>query len=186
MMSAQHEPRRFNVTEYYQMAEAGVLRPDDRVELIEGEVIKMSPIGSKHAACVKRLNGLLVGRFGPKAVSVQDPVRLNDYSEPEPDIALLNARDDYYELRHPTAADTRLVIEVADTTVLTDRNRKIPVYARAGVPEVWLVNLPAQTIEVFSNPREGVYQNCSEFKRGEVAISATLTDFSPQVNEILG
>ena len=185
-MSAQHERRRFHVAEYYQMAAAGVLKPEDRVELIEGEVIKMSPIGSKHAACVMRLNDLLHEKFGSKRICSQSPVRLNDYSEPEPDVALVKSRDDYYELQHPTTADTLLIIEVADTTVLTDRNIKIPLYARAGVPEVWLVNLPAQTIEIFSHPRDGVYQNCSEFKRGEVAISATLTDFSPQVNEILG
>lgn len=186
MMSALLEPRRFNVSEYYQMAAAGVLKPEDRVELIEGRVIKMSPIGSKHAACVKRLNGLLHSRFGPRAVSVQSPVRLDEYSEPEPDVAVVKGRDDYYELQHPTAADTLLIIEVADTTVLTDRNIKIPLYARAEVPEVWLVNLPAQSIEVFSNPREEVYQDYTEYKRGEVAISATLKDFSPQVNEILG
>ena len=185
-MSAQLEPRRFNVTEYYQMAQAGVLKPDDRVELIEGEVIKVIPIGSKHAACVKRLNGLLQREFGPKAVSVQNPVRLDDYSEPEPDVAVVKERDDYYELQHPMASDTLLIIEVADTTVLTDRNIKVPLYARAGVPEVWLVNLPAQSIEVFGNLYEGTYQTTSEFKRGEIVESTSFEDFSPQVNDVLG
>lgn len=186
MMSAQLEPRRFNVTEYYQMAEAGILTPDDRVELIDGRVIKMSPIGSKHAACVKRLDDLLHQKFGSKGISVQSPVRLNDYSEPEPDVALVKGRDDYYETQHPTPIDTLLIIEVADTTLLTDRNIKIPLYARAEVPEVWLVNLPAQTIEIFSNPCAGAYLNCNEFGRGEIATSDTLRDFSLPVNEILG
>jgi Uma2 family endonuclease len=185
-MSAQLEPRRFNVTEYYQMAEAGILTPDDRVELIEGEVIKMSPIGIKHAACVKRLNGILQSRFGPKGVCIQSPIRLNDYSEPEPDVALVRARDDYYETRHPTAADTLLIIEVADTTVLTDRNIKVPLYARSEVREVWLINLPAQCIEMFWNPQAGNYQQSREFKCGDIISSQTVTNFSVEVNEILG
>lgn len=185
-MSAQLEPRRFNVTEYYQMAEAGVLKPEDRVELIEGEVIKMSPIGSKHAACVKRLDDLLHRKFGSKCISIQSPVRLDDYSEPEPDVALVKSRDDYYELQHPTAADTLLIIEVADSTVLTDRSIKVPLYARANVPEVWLVNLPAQSIEVFNDPLAGAYRNTREFKRGEIFTSPTVIDLTLQVNEILG
>ena len=185
-MSAQLEPRRFNVTEYYQMAEAGILTPDDRVELIEGEVIKMSLIGSKHAACVARLNGILQRAFGPKGICIKSPVRLNDYSEPEPDVALVRARDDYYETRHPTAADTRLIIEVADTTVLTDRNIKVPLYARSEVPEVWLVNLPAQRIEVFWKPQAGIYQQSREFKCGDLITSETVTNFSVKVIEILG
>jgi len=185
-MSAQLEPRRFNVTEYYQMAEAGVLKPEDRVELIEGEVIKKSPIGSKHAACVKRLNGLLQNALGSKSISVQNPLRLNDYSEPEPDVAVVRPRDDYYELQHPEAADALIVIEVADTTVLTDLNIKIPLYARSGIPEVWLVNIPDQTIEIFSEPRNGKYHIDSEFKRGDMLSSLTILKLSFGVDEVLG
>lgn len=168
------------------MAEAGILTPDDRVELIEGRVIKMSPIGSKHAACVKRLNGILQKTFGPKTVCIQSPVRLNDYSEPEPDVALVRARDDYYESNHPAAADTLLIIEVADPTVLTDRNIKVPLYARSEVAEVWLVNLPSQRVELFWDPQAGTYQQSREFKCGEIITSVTVTNFSVEVNEILG
>src|SRR5216684_564312 len=133
-MSAQLEKRHFNVTEYYQMAKAGVLKPDDRVELIEGEIVKMSPIGSPHAACVCRLYESLPNVVKGRAlVWVQNPVRLNDFSEPVPDIALLKPRKDYYAARHPTPADVLLIIEVADSTLLTDRNIKIPLYARSGI-----------------------------------------------------
>src|SRR5712691_11672776 len=122
MMSAQLEPRRFNVTEYYRMAEAGILKPDDRVELIEGEIIKLSPIGSPHAACVSRLVHFLSKAIGETAIlSIQNPVRLDEFSEPVPDIALLKPRKDYYAARHPTPADALLVIEVADSSLLKDR-----------------------------------------------------------------
>lgn len=186
-MSAQLEPRRFNVTEYYQMAEAGVLKPDDRVELIEGEIIKMRPIGSPHAACVSRFARWLQTQAKVKAlVSVQNPVRLDDFSEPVPDSALLKPRKDFYAARHPTPADVLLIIEVADTTLLKDRNVKVPLYARAGITETWLVNLPKQLIEVYSEPLNGKYRKSRKFKRGETVVSATVAGLSPKVNDILG
>lgn len=186
-MSTQIEPRRFNVTEYYKMARAGILKPDDRVELIDGRIIKMSPIGSPHAACVARLARLL-----PKATSetvllwVQNPVRLDDFSEPVPDIALLKLRDDYYAARHPKPSDALLLIEVADSSLITDRTIKVPLYARAGIKEVWLVNLPKEMIEVYSDPVNGKYVKCAKFKRGEVVNSPTVKRLSLKVNEILG
>jgi Uma2 family endonuclease len=186
-MSALLEPRRFNVTEYYRMLQAGILKPDDRVELIEGEVIKMSPIGSRHAACLRRLDDLLRSKMRPGVtVSVQSPVRLSDFSEPEPDVALITARGDYYESDHPTPDDTVLIIEVADTTLLTDRNIKVPLYARSGVPEVWLVNLPKELIEVYYERHDGTYLECRKFQRGEVIVSPTVTGLSLSVNEVLG
>ncbi|HYY41710.1 MAG TPA: Uma2 family endonuclease, partial [Pyrinomonadaceae bacterium] len=124
-MSVQIAKRYFNVSEYYRMAEAGILTEADRVELINGEIIKMSPIGSLHAACVKGLNQLLHRQMGDAAlIGVQDPIRLNDFSEPEPDITLLRPRPDRYAQAHPTSPDVLLVVEVADTTVLYDRNVK--------------------------------------------------------------
>ena len=186
-MSAELEKRHFNVTEYYRMAEAGVLTPDDRVELIEGEIIKMSPIGSPHAACVARLARLLHGVIGEKAIVwVQNPVRLSEFSEPVPDLALLKPRKDYYAARHPTPADALLVIEVADTTLLKDRNVKIPLYARARIVETWLVNLPKEMIEVYSDLHNGKYRKCRKFKRSEAVESPGVPGLSLKVNEILG
>ena len=186
-MSAQLEPRRFNVTEYYRMAEAGILKPEDRVELIEGEVIKMSPIGSPHAACVSRLVRFLANAIGETAIlSVQNPVRLDDFSEPVPDLALLKPRKDYYAARHPVPADVLLVIEVADTSLLKDRNIKVPLYARAGISEIWLVNIPKQVVEVYSESQNGKYRKCQKNKRGETVESPTVKGLSLTVNEILG
>jgi Uma2 family endonuclease len=129
-MSVPVPKRRFTVDEYYRMAEAGILRPDERVELIEGEIIEMAAIGSRHAAFVKRLNRMLVRGVGARGVvSVQDPVRLSELSEPEPDLAVLEYRADCYAAAHPTPADTLLIVEVADTTLGWDRGRKAPLYA---------------------------------------------------------
>lgn len=186
-MSAQLEPRRFNVSEYYKMAKAGILKPDDRVELIEGEIIKMSAIGSPHASRVTRLVRLLSRALGDTVVlSPQNPVRLDNFSEPVPDIALLKLRDDYYATRHPTPTDTLLLIEVADSSLLKDRNIKLPLYARAGIPELWLANLPKEMIEVYSDPLHGKYRKCRKFKRGEVVKSPTVKGLTLKVNEILG
>ena len=186
-MSAQIEPRRFNVTEYYKMAKAGILKPDDRVELIEGEIIKMTAIGSPHAACVARLARLLPKATGERALLwVQNPVRLDDFSEPVPDIALLKLRDDYYATRHPTPTDALLLIEVADSSLLKDRNMKVPLYARACISEIWIVNLPKETIEVYSDALNGKYRKCRKFKRGEVVKSPTVKGLALKVNEILG
>jgi Uma2 family endonuclease len=186
-MSAQLEPRLFNVTEYYKMAKAGILKPDDRVELIEGEIIKMTAIGSPHAACVSRLVRLLSKAIGDTAIlSPQNPVRLDDFSEPVPDIALLKARVDYYAARHPTPKDALLVIEVADSSLLKDRNIKVPLYARAGISEIWIINLPKEIIEVYSDAHLGKYRKCQKFKRGDVVKSPTVKGLSLKVNEILG
>ena len=186
-MSAQLERWHFNVDQYYRLAEAGVLQPDDRVELIEGEIIRMPPIGSPHAARVTRLNRLLQNLLGQSViVSIQNPVRLNDYSEPVPDAAVLKPREDFYAAQHPTPEDVLLIVEVSDSTILTDRNVKVPLYARAGIPEVWLVNLPKQVIEVYSEPAEGKYQKALTFEPGEVLTSPTVTNLSLRVEEIIG
>jgi Uma2 family endonuclease len=129
-MSVQLRKRYFNVDDYYRMAEAGLFSEGERVELIEGEVVEMSPIGSRHAGCVMRSSTVLNRRFGHLAiVSVQNPIRLDDFSEPQPDLALLKPRKDFYSTSHPTAADVLVVIEVADTSADYDRNVKLPLYA---------------------------------------------------------
>ena len=167
-MSVQIARRHFNVIEYYRMAAAGVLSEDDRVELIEGEVVEMNPIGSRHAACVGRLTELLGRLVGDVAIVwVQNPVRIDDYSEPLPDVALLKRRDDFYAQANPQPTDVLLIIEVADSSVEYDRDIKIPLYARAGVPEAWLVNLPEEAVEIYARPLNNAYQETRLVKRGE-------------------
>ena len=186
-MSVQVDKWFFTVDEYHRMSEAGILSESDRVELIEGEIVKMSPIGKHHAACVKRLNSVLNRRAGDYAiVSVQDPIRLDDYSEPEPDIALLNPRDDFYAQELPTVKDVLLVIEVADSSVEYDRDIKLPLYAKAGIPETWIVNVRDDRIETYSQPANGVYKRARFTNRSEAISPEVLPDLVISVKEILG
>ncbi len=155
-------PRLFNVDEYYAMAQAGILGEDDRVELIEGEIVVMSPASSPHAGCINALTRILVQAAGDLAiVSVQQPLRLSELSEPEPDVAVLRWRDDYYRERHPGPADALLVIEVARSSLRADRNVKLPLYARHSVAEAWIVDLEAGRIEVYRSPGPDGYGESS-------------------------
>ncbi|MEK7702599.1 MAG: Uma2 family endonuclease [Nitrospirota bacterium] len=152
-MSIQLEKRAFTSDEYHRMGEAGILSEDDRVELIEGEIIQMSPIGKHHASCVNRLNRILNMELGALAIiSVQNPIRIGNFSEPQPDIVLLKPRTDFYAEQAPTAEDVLLLIEVADTSIEYDRTVKIPLYAAANISEVWIVNLQEGQVEVYSEP----------------------------------
>lgn len=153
---------RFSAEDYHRMGEAGVLPPDGRFELIRGEIVEMSPIGSAHAAVVSYLNRLLMQQVGEEdaLVWVQNPVRLDQWSEPQPDLALLRPRaDDYYQ-RLPEAADCLLVIEVADTTLAYDRDTKLPLYGARGVAEAWLIDLTSQTVERHATPSAGGFRDC--------------------------
>lgn len=186
-MSVQIERRWFSVEEYDRMIQTGILTEDERVELVEGEIVKMSPIEKLHAACVKRLNAFfhrLVGR--DVIISVQDPVHLNDFSRPQPDVALLKLRDDFYVQAHPTPGDILLIVEVADTTASSDRSVKVPLYARAGIPVVWLVDLQRDLIETYAQPANGAYQEVREARRGDTLTLESLPLFKLGVNEILG
>ncbi len=177
----------FSVTDYHRFGEAGILSEDDRVELINGEVVEMSPIGSLHAACVDGLVGLLHKAVGTIAqVRAQNPIQVDEHTEPQPDITLLKKRDDRYALAHPKPSDVLLVIEVADTSIEYDRSVKLPLYARAEIPETWLVDLNEQAIEVFSAPRNGQYQTSRQYRRGVTIPSASLPSLSLSVDEILG
>ena len=151
--------RRFGVAEYHRMAEAGILGEDDRVELVEGEVVEMSPVGGPHIGAVMALNHLLVAAAAGRArVSVQSPVRLGDRSEPQPDLAVLRPRADRYRGGEPpTAADVLLLVEVADSSLRYDRGVKLPLYARHGVPEVGVVDLAAGAVELHRGPLAGRY-----------------------------
>lgn len=177
----------FTVDEYYRMYEAGIFSEDDRVELIDGEIVEMSPIGRSHAACVDRLTKLFVLHLRDDAiVRVQGPIRLDNRSEPQPDIALLRARDDFYASGHPGPADVLLVVEVADTTLDYDREIKARRYARAGIPEYWLVDLTGEAIEVYSEPGKSRYGLLRLLERGERVSSQTISGLTPDVNAILG
>ena len=147
----------------------------------------MSPIGSRHAACVRFLNRFLNRAVGDMMiVSTQNPIRLDDYSEPQPDVALLRLRDDFYRHAHPQPDDVLLVIEVAETTVESDRRYKIPLYAKAGIKEVWLVNLPEERIELYAEPSNGIYQVAVEFKRGEEAAAHSIEGLRVDVASVIG
>lgn len=141
------------------MGEAGVFPPDARLELIEGELYEMPPIGPAHAGIVKRLNRVFDRQIGDAAiVAVQDPVILDLHSEPQPDLALLRFRDDFYTSAHPHAEDVLLLVEVADTTLRFDRDTKIPLYAATGIPEVWLIDVAGRSLDVFRYPEGGDYK----------------------------
>ncbi len=149
---------RITVAEYDHMGEVGVFAPEARVELIDGEVIDMASISSRHASAVARLTRAAAAAVGTMAiVQVQNPVRLGDLSEPEPDLMLLKPRADFYASAHPTAVDVLLLIELADTSARYDREIKLPLYARHGVGEVWIVDLNARLVRFFRSPTGDAY-----------------------------
>jgi Uma2 family endonuclease len=182
----QIQKRRFTVDEYYRMAEIGILSEDDRVELIEGEIIDMAPMGDRHANCLRRLDTLLNRRLRETAlVSTQCPIHINDLTEPEPDIALLKMRDDFYA-EHPRAQDVLVAIEVSYPSTEYDRGVKLPLYARAGITEAWLVDLIEETIEVYTQPVNGEYRRTERVKRGEPMASLAVPGLELAVNDVLG
>jgi Uma2 family endonuclease len=185
-MSVQISKRLLTVSEYHKMAEAGILTEDDRVELIHGEIIEMSPIGSLHTSHVKRINKFLNKFLGDQAiVSVQDPVAINDYSEPEPDIAILRYRDDFYKENHPSPTDIFMIIEVADTSLDYDRDTKLKLYANAGIPEFWIVNLEDEQIEVYKTPTRDAYLSEEKISRnGQIFLE--MFELKIQAKAILG
>ena len=150
------------------MVDVGILCKKDRVELIEGEVLEMSPIGDRHMACVDRIAALLLPPLLGKAiVRVQGALRLGDDSKPQPDLMLLEYRPDYYAPKPASTGDVLLLIEVSDSSVEYDRGHKLDVYARHGVREVWIVDLTTDTLEVFRDPGDGAYQTRLIFHPGE-------------------
>jgi Uma2 family endonuclease len=153
-------PRPITVDEYYGMAETGLLEPDARVELIEGEVVHMPPIGSRHGSIMEFLDHLLDRAVADRArVRGQLPVRLDNLSEPVPDVAVVKSRADRYTLSHPTAADVLLIVEISYSTLRCDINVKVPLYARHGIPEVWIVDLKNNQLRTYRSPSEGRYRD---------------------------
>ncbi|MBA4116975.1 MAG: Uma2 family endonuclease [Rubrobacter sp.] len=177
--------RRFTVHEYHRMAEAGILHEDDRVELIDGELIEMAAIGGRHATCVRELNRLLSRQVGDELrVDVQNPIRLGEHWEPQPDLAMIVTRD--YGESLPAPEDILLLIEVSDTTLAYDRNVKLPLYARFGIREVWIVDLAGQTIERHTEPTPASYHLMRRATRGETLASETVPGLILTVDVVLG
>lgn len=176
--------RLFTVHEYHRMAEAGILHEDDRVELIEGEIVEMAAIGSRHFTCVNGLNRSLVRGVGDEAiVSVQNPVRLGEHDEPEPDLAVIRARD--YRDSLPGPEDVLFLIEVSDTTLDYDREVKLPLYARAGIPEVWIVDLKSEVIQRHTEPSGDGYGLARRARRGETLHSEALPELALAVDAVI-
>ena len=186
-MAAQLLRRRFTVHEYHQMGQAGILGEDDRLELLDGEIVEMAPIGSRHQAVVDRLTRLFSNRLGDAAVvRVQGPVRLGEGTEPQPDLILLAPRADFYASAHPGPDDVLLLVEVSDSSTEYDREMKLPLYARYGITEVWLVDLGAGTIEVHRGPTAQCYQEVSQAGRDQRVSPATFPQMELAVADIIG
>ncbi len=179
--------RRFTLDEYHRMGEAGILHKGDRVELIYGEIVQMSPIGPPHAAGVAALNRLLVQRVGDRAIVwPQNPVVILPDSEPQPDIVLLRPRTDGYRSGHPQPEDIFLLVEIADTSLHYDRTVKLQLYAAAGVCEVWIVGLASGVIEVYREPEGERYRRRDRVSRGGMLAPEAFPDLTLPVSEILG
>jgi len=169
------------------MGEAGIFGEDDRVELIEGEIIEMAAIGTRHASCVKRI----LRRFSviPENIAilgVQDPIQLTERTEPQPDVVLLQPRSDYYATAHPIPSEVLLLVEVSDSTVDFDRDVKVPKYARSGIREVWLWDLEVNCLEVYRDPTANGYTSMQKLERGQLVSPLAFPDFEVSVDLILG
>jgi Uma2 family endonuclease len=159
--------RRFTADEYHRMGEAGILSEDDRVELIDGEVVAMTPIGPRHAGCViKAIEAFFAAAGSNALVAPQNPVALGVYDEPQPDVVLLRRRADYYTTAHPGPDDTLLIVEIADSSIDYDRNLKAGVYAAAGIPEYWVVDLNADVVWRYTSPERHAFRHVESYRRG--------------------
>ena len=175
-----------DLDEWRRMGEAGIFPPESHVQLIEGEILHMPPIGFNHAGHTRRLTSLFSSLSNGKAiVSVQNPIQLGDLSEPEPDFALLRPENSFYTTRHPKAEDVLLLIEVSDSTLNFDRNRKMRLYAAYNIPEYWIVNLQDNSLEVYRQPQDGDYLQTLQLKADEAINLISLPDLQIQVSAIL-
>ncbi len=177
---------RFSVDEYYKMIDLGLITDYEKAEIIDGELIKKMTIGDKHAQKVDLLNRFFVRNVSDDVrVRIQNPLRLSDFNEPEPDIVLADLTK-YDGSRHPRPEEVILLVEVADLSLRFDRNKKLPMYAEAEIPEVWIVNLKDNIIEVHQKPSIGIYQLTNIFNRGETLTSKAMPELRLKVSEILG
>jgi len=180
--------RRFTIDEYHRMGEAGILADDPRVELIAGTIVVREPTGAQHAGTVDRMAHVFFSRLAGRAiVRIQNPVAFPDeMSELRPDITLLRPRSDFYSRAHPVAGDVLLIIEVADATLRLDRRVKIPLYARAGIGEVWLLDLTTEHVEVLRAPSAGRYRDVARLERGASLTLLAFPDLPLVVDDLLG
>lgn len=178
--------KKFRSDEIHQMVKIGILPEESGWELIHGEIIHRMMIGSRHASVVKRINRILIMLFGERfIIGVQDPIHIDEYNDPEPDISLLKSRDDFYEAGHPNPSDVLLVLEVSDSTLEYDRDVKKGLYAKAGISEFWLVNLIDNTIERYSEPADGRYFQMKIFKQSEMIQAASIDNLQIQVSDLI-
>jgi Uma2 family endonuclease len=179
--------RQFTVEEFERLYEAGVLANNERVELIWGEIAQMSPVNIAHSSCVLRLTHLLTRLLNDRGIiGVQNPVQLDAKTLPQPDVAVLRPRPDYYNTAHPGPGDIYLIIEVADSSLDYDRKTKSMVYARYGIADYWIVNLPGRQIEVHREPREDAYRTTTRYSRGDTLALLTFPDVMLLADDILG
>lgn len=184
-MSIQVLKRRFTVEDYQKMGEVGVFKADENNELVAGEIIKMSPIGKRHAACVRRLDYLLNRQLGDRVIiDTQNPIQLNNLSQPQPDLVLLQPRPDFYEERHPQPSDILLLIEVSDTTIDFDQQVKIPLYCQSEIQEVWLIDLNQNIVRVYRIPTANGYQSIQFFTVEQTLTIGVFPEFNFNVNQI--
>jgi Uma2 family endonuclease len=178
--------KRFTADEFHRMGEAGILGPEERLELLDGEIIEMSAMGHRHSVCVSRATTFLIRALGDRGVlRPQLPLRLTDWTEPQPDIVVLKPRADFYAKKKPTAQDALLVIEISDSTLTLDRNIKLPKYAAAGIQEVWIGDLVHDVLLVYRNPSGKIYKTAVQFRSGDVVSALSLPDTALQVDELL-
>lgn len=173
------------VDDYHKMGEVGIIPPHLRVELIEGDIINMAPIGSRHSGTVAYLIRIISAQLNTNALlNAQNPLVLGGYSEPQPDLVVLKARDDFYRKTHPTAEDVLLLIEISDTSLAYDHTVKIPLYAKNDIKELWLVNLEEKRLEIYRTPntKKGLYQEIKILTDGSV--SPLFTKFDLNIAEL--
>jgi len=177
----------FTVHEYHKMAQAGILREHDRVELIDGEIIELSPVGHPHWVCVNRATAVFTRSLGERAVvSIQNPVRLSDWTEPQPDAVVFKPRLDFYAGKRPTTEDVLFIVEVADSSLAYDSEVKLPRYARAGIPEVWIEDLRNEVLLVYRDPSEDNYSTFLTLHRGESIAPRAFPDVMIEIEDLLG
>lgn len=177
----------FSVTDWQRMGEMNLFAPESRVELIEGQIFDMPPIGTEHSGCIDWLNQNWFMQLQGKAlIRVQNPLRLGDFSEPQPDIMLLKPRADFYRKAHPQAEDVLLLIEVADSSVDYDKTIKIPLYARYGICETWIINIPEQLIHIYQQPENNSYKIKIDKQQNENLTAQAFPEIQFTVKQILG
>jgi Uma2 family endonuclease len=185
--SGRAPPHRFTVDDFHKMAEAGILGEDDRVELLEGEIVDMPSIGPAHAGSLKRATRRFYEKLGGRryVVSVQDPLILDPWNEPQPDLLVLRWRDDEYAESHPTVGDVLLLVEIMQSSRDYDRRIKLPIYARFAVPEVWLVDLPAERVEIHRDPSPEGYSSVRAAGRGEMLRALLVPELALDAADLL-